>query len=35
LIALVKNEMESALDLTVPLIVDVKVGENWLDAERV
>lgn len=32
LIDLAKNEMETAIDLKVPLVVDVKVGDNWLDA---
>ena len=29
---LVKNEMENAYKLTVPLVVDLGVGENWLEA---
>ncbi len=29
---LVKREMESAVDLIVPLDVEIEVGENWLDA---
>lgn len=33
LIELAKREMESALPLQVPVVVDVKVGENWLDAK--
>jgi DNA polymerase-1 len=32
--ALVKAEMESAAVLRVPLIVDVGVGDNWLDAKH-
>jgi DNA polymerase-1 len=28
-----KSVMESALELSVPLIVDVKVGPNWQDME--
>jgi DNA polymerase-1 len=28
--ALVKQEMEHAAELSVPLVVDVGVGENWL-----
>jgi DNA polymerase-1 len=30
---LVKTEMEGAADLSVPLVVDVGVGDNWLDAK--
>ena len=30
---LVKREMESAADLSVPLTVEVTVGKNWLDQE--
>ncbi|RME06614.1 MAG: DNA polymerase I [Deltaproteobacteria bacterium] len=30
--ALVRREMESAISLTVPLRVDIGVGENWLEA---
>lgn len=29
---LVKNEMENAYQLTVPLVVDIGIGENWLEA---
>jgi DNA polymerase-1 len=32
---LVRDEMEHALDLKVPLVVDVKVGDNWQAAEVV
>ncbi|NOZ62155.1 MAG: DNA polymerase I [Calditrichaeota bacterium] len=30
--ALIKEEMESAIDLNVPIKVDIGVGENWLEA---
>jgi DNA polymerase-1 len=33
-VALVKQHMEGAATLTVPLVVDVGVGPNWLDAKR-
>jgi DNA polymerase-1 len=29
---LVKNEMESAVELTVPMEVEMEVADNWLDA---
>lgn len=32
--ALVKAKMESAAALRVPLVVDVGIGENWLDAKH-
>ena len=31
--ALVRQEMEAACELDPPLVVDVGVGENWLDAK--
>jgi len=31
--ALVKTHMKSAAQLTVPLTVDVGIGENWKDAK--
>ncbi|MEI8022199.1 MAG: DNA polymerase, partial [Schlesneria sp.] len=31
LIKVVQHEMEHAMSLAVPLVVDVAVGENWLD----
>ncbi|MBL4885407.1 MAG: DNA polymerase I [Planctomycetaceae bacterium] len=30
---LVRTNMEQAMDLDVPIVVDVKHGKNWLDAE--
>jgi DNA polymerase-1 len=30
---LVQREMEGAAELAVPLVVDVGVGSNWLDAK--
>ena len=30
--ALIKKEMESAYETTVPLLVEVGVGDNWLEA---
>ena len=30
--ALVREAMEGALNLNVPLVVDMRVGKNWLDA---
>lgn len=35
LVTLVKEEMEHALDLDVPLVVDVSIGQNWLEIEDV
>jgi DNA polymerase-1 len=32
LMALVKELMEGAMDLAVPLVVDMRVGKNWLEA---
>ncbi|MBN2611827.1 MAG: DNA polymerase I [Bacteroidales bacterium] len=29
---IVKNEMEKAVELSVPLVVDIGIGNNWLDA---
>jgi DNA polymerase-1 len=30
---LIKEEMETAVELDVPLIVDLQVGDNWRDKE--
>jgi len=30
----VREQMESAADLAVPLTVDVGIGENWKDAKH-
>ena len=30
--SMVKNEMENAFELKVPLIVDIGQGKHWLDA---
>ena len=32
--ALVRTHMEGAAELAVPLVVDVGVGPNWLEAKR-
>ena len=32
--SLVRTSMEQAAELRVPLVVDVGVGPNWLDAKR-
>ncbi len=33
LITLVRGKMEQAMNLDVPLVVDIKHGKNWFDAE--
>jgi DNA polymerase-1 len=35
LIELVREEMETALKLKVPLVIDMKWGENWLETEKI
>ncbi len=35
LIELVRTEMTGAMPLSVPLVVDIAVGDNWLDVERI
>lgn len=35
LVTLVRDEMTKALELSVPLAVDVTVGDNWLDGEGI
>jgi DNA polymerase-1 len=30
---IVRHEMEHAMDLAVPLVVDLSAGDNWLDVE--
>jgi DNA polymerase-1 len=32
--ALVRRHMEGAASLAVPLVADIGVGDNWLDAKR-
>jgi DNA polymerase I-like protein with 3'-5' exonuclease and polymerase domains len=31
---LVRTHMENVVELRVPLVVDIGVGPNWLDAKR-
>jgi DNA polymerase-1 len=32
--SLVRSHMEGAAELAVPLVVDIGVGQNWLEAKR-
>jgi DNA polymerase-1 len=32
-VEILKTEMEAAVQLDVPLVVDVGVGDNWMDAK--
>jgi DNA polymerase-1 len=32
---IIKEKMENVIKLNVPLIVDVKIGDNWLEMSRV
>jgi DNA polymerase I len=35
LATIVRHEMEHAMDLDVPLVVDLSAGDNWLDVETI
>ena len=35
LVDIVRNEMQRAMELSVPLVVDVAIGLNWLETESV
>ena len=35
IVELVRYEMEHAMTLDVPLVVDVAVGNNWLEVEAI
>jgi DNA polymerase-1 len=30
---LIKSTMENAVELTVPLVVDIHAGKNWMEAK--
>jgi DNA polymerase-1 len=30
---ILKDEMQNAVSLTVPLTIDIKIGKNWYDAK--
>jgi len=32
LVRMIKSKMETAMPLNVPVVVDVGIGANWLDA---
>ena len=32
-VAILKREMESAVELDVPLVVDIGIADNWMDAK--
>ncbi|MFC1500941.1 DNA polymerase I [Elusimicrobiota bacterium] len=34
-IILIKNEMENAVKLNVPVLVDIKTGKNWSDMDKI
>ena len=35
LVAIVRDQMEKAMSLTVPIKVSIKAGLNWLDMEKI
>ncbi|MFN0117819.1 MAG: DNA polymerase I [Elusimicrobiota bacterium] len=35
ILPLIKSEMENAFKLKVPLLVDIKIGKNWNDMEKI
>ncbi len=34
-VPMLKSEMENAMKLDIPVVVDVKIGKNWADMERI